>query len=100
MGGIGSCSGTLIALGEELIVTTDFNIELCYIRSIMPYDRNQRDNDSAVVAVARSILEFGFRNPIIVDCEGVIVAGHTRLKGGAEAQADEGAGTRGGGSDT
>jgi len=60
--------------------TTDFNIELRDIRSIIPYDRNPRDNDSAVDAVARSILEFGFRNPIIVDRDGVIVAGHTRWK--------------------
>ena len=60
--------------------TTDFNIALRDISSIMPYDRNPRDNDSAVDAVARSILEFGFRNPIIVDRDGVIVAGHTRWK--------------------
>ena len=58
--------------------TTDFNIELRDIRSIIPYDRNPRDNDSAVDAVARSILEFGFRSPIVVDRDGVIVAGHTR----------------------
>jgi len=60
--------------------TTDFNIELRDIRSIIPYDRNPRDNDSAVDAVARSILEFGFKNPIIVDRDDVIIAGHTRWK--------------------
>ena len=39
-----------------------------------------RVNDSAVDAVARSIQEFGFRQPIVVDEEGVIVVGHTRFK--------------------
>ena len=43
------------------------------ITDIKPYDKNPRDNDSAVEAVARSIREFGFRQPIVVDSEGVIV---------------------------
>ncbi|MBY0261639.1 MAG: ParB N-terminal domain-containing protein [Phycisphaerales bacterium] len=50
------------------------------VDSIIPYDRNPRDNDGAVDAVAASIREFGFRQPIVVDAEGVIVAGHTRWK--------------------
>ncbi len=50
------------------------------ISSIRPYDRNPRHNDQAVDAVAASIREFGFRQPIVVDADGVVVVGHTRLK--------------------
>ena len=44
------------------------------------YAGNPRINDNAVDAVATSIKTFGFRVPIIVDRDGVIIAGHTRLK--------------------
>ena len=47
---------------------------------IKPYENNPRHNDNAVDAVANSIREFGFRVPLVVDSEGVIVAGHTRYK--------------------
>ena len=47
---------------------------------IKPYENNPRHNDEAVDAVAASIREFGFKVPIVVDSEGVIVAGHTRYK--------------------
>lgn len=47
---------------------------------VIPYERNPRLNDRAVDAVAASIREFGFRQPIIVDPQGVIICGHTRLK--------------------
>lgn len=50
------------------------------IGDIIPYENNPRKNEAAVEAVAKSIKEFGFKVPIIVDCENVIVAGHTRLK--------------------
>ena len=55
-------------------------IEERAIESIRPYENNPRVNDQAVEAVADSIKEFGFRQPIIVDVDGVVVAGHTRLK--------------------
>ena len=45
---------------------------------IRPYDRNPRHNEEAVDAVAKSIREFGFRNPVILDKDNVIIAGHTR----------------------
>lgn len=45
-----------------------------------PYDNNPRRNDEAAKAVANSIKEFGFQSPIIVDRDGVIIAGHTRYK--------------------
>ena len=50
------------------------------INELKPYEKNPRKNDSAVDAVAESIKEFGFKNPVIIDKDGVIVAGHTRLK--------------------
>lgn len=47
----------------------------------IPYARNARKIDArAVSAVAGSIKEFGFKSPILVDAEGVIIAGHTRLQ--------------------
>ena len=50
------------------------------IEEIKTYDKNPRRNDKAVEAVAKSIQEFGFRQPIVVDAGGVIVVGHTRYK--------------------
>ncbi|QOJ04313.1 MAG: ParB N-terminal domain-containing protein [Planctomycetia bacterium] len=47
---------------------------------IKPYEKNPRINDAAVDAVAESIQRFGFRQPIVVDGEGVIVCGHTRWR--------------------
>ena len=47
---------------------------------IKPYEKNPRNNDNAVDAVAASIREFGFKVPIIIDKDNVIVAGHTRYK--------------------
>jgi DNA modification methylase len=55
-------------------------IEQRPIGSIRPYENNPRHNDAAVDAVAASIREFGFRQPIVVDDNGVIIIGHTRLK--------------------
>ena len=49
------------------------------IDEIRPYDKNPRIIPQAAVdAVARSIQAFGFRQPIVVDGQGVILAGHTR----------------------
>lgn len=50
------------------------------IAELTPYAKNPRKNDQAVNAVAASIKEFGFKVPIVIDSDGVIVAGHTRLK--------------------
>ena len=55
-------------------------ITLTPIDEVKPYERNPRLNDPAVEAVARSLKEFGFRQPIVVDTEHVIVVGHTRWK--------------------
>ncbi len=45
---------------------------------LKPYENNPRNNEAAVDKVAASISEFGFKVPIIIDRENVIVAGHTR----------------------
>lgn len=50
------------------------------IGEVRPYPGNPRRNDGAVKAVAESIREFGFKQPIVVDADGVIVVGHTRYK--------------------
>lgn len=50
------------------------------IEDIIPYENNPRKNDSAVEFVANSIRDFGFKVPIVIDKNNVIVAGHTRLK--------------------
>jgi ParB-like chromosome segregation protein Spo0J len=55
-------------------------IEFRALSEIRPYEKNPRKNDAAVAAVAQSIREFGFRQPIVVDEAGVIVVGHTRYK--------------------
>ena len=47
---------------------------------LIEYDNNPRHNDEAVDAVANSISEFGFKVPIIITSDNIIVAGHTRLK--------------------
>ena len=74
-------------------------IEERALDSIRPYDHNPRVNDAAVDAVAESIREFGFRQPIVVDDEGVIIVGHTRYKAAHEAGAEDGAGPCGHGPD-
>jgi site-specific DNA-methyltransferase (adenine-specific) len=50
------------------------------ISEIKPYENNPRINDPAVETVAKSIKEFGWQQPIVVDEDGVILAGHTRYK--------------------
>lgn len=50
------------------------------IEDIRPYENNPRDNSKAIDAVAASIKEFGFKVPIVIDKNGVIVTGHTRYE--------------------
>lgn len=58
------------------------------IKSIRPYEKNPRRNDEAVDAVAASIREFGWQQPIVVDKDGVIIAGHTRYKAAKKLNCD------------
>lgn len=55
-------------------------IQQINISELTPYDKNPRLNDAAVPKVAESISKFGFKVPIVIDSNNVIVAGHTRFK--------------------
>ena len=50
------------------------------LAEIIPYENNPRNNEDAVDKVAESLKEFGWQQPIVVDSDGVVIAGHTRLK--------------------
>ena len=63
-------------------------------RTSNPIANNPRLNDAAVDAVAASIRQFGFRQPIVVDEDGVIIVGHTRYKAALKLGPGEGAGPR------
>lgn len=56
------------------------NIVYKKVDDLVPYENNPRNNDEAVDYVANSIKEFGFKVPVVVDKDNVVVAGHTRLK--------------------
>ena len=60
-------------------MATELKVSTWSVEKITPYKGNPRKNEDAVEKVAASIKEFGFRVPIIVDKDGVIIAGHTRL---------------------
>ena len=68
------------------------------IEEIEPYENNPRLNEGSVDYVANSIEEFGFDQPIVVDANMVIIAGH--MEGGQTAQAEEGPRHHRGPSDT
>jgi site-specific DNA-methyltransferase (adenine-specific) len=55
-------------------------IEEIKLADITPYEKNPRKNDNAVDYVAESIQKFGFKVPLVIDTNGVIVTGHTRYK--------------------
>lgn len=59
------------------------------LNEIKEYENNPRQNDEAVEYVANSIKEFGFRNPIILDKDNVIIAGHTRYKASQQLKLKE-----------
>ena len=67
---------------KEQIIYRDIN-------ELHPYEKNPRFNDNAVELVKNSIEEFGFKNPIIIDKDDVIIAGHTRLKAAKELNIKE-----------
>jgi DNA modification methylase len=50
------------------------------VQVLQEYENNPRNNDEAIKAVANSIREFGFKVPIVITSDNVIIAGHTRLK--------------------
>lgn len=58
----------------------DLEIKYLNIKMIKPYERNPRKNDDAVAHVEESIKQYGFKVPIVIDKNNIIVAGHTRYK--------------------
>ena len=65
------------------------NIKSMKLEDLKEYGNNPRLNDEAVEYVAKSIEEFGFKVPIIIDEDNVIVAGHTRKKAAARLGLEE-----------
>lgn len=63
----------------------DNKIEMRRISDLKPYKNNPRKNDKAVDAVAASIKAFGFKQPVVIDDNGEIIAGHTRVKAAKKA---------------
>ena len=58
----------------------DPQIEMMAVADLVPYARNSRTHDDAQVAqIAASIREFGFTNPVLIDADGGIIAGHGRV---------------------
>ena len=52
-------------------------LENLNITQIKPYEKNPRKNEKAIDKVAQSIKEFGFKQPIVIDNNNIIIAGHT-----------------------
>lgn len=65
------------------------NIQEININDLREYENNPRNNDNAVEKVANSIKEFGFKVPIVIDQNNVIIAGHTRLKAAKQLGLEE-----------
>jgi ParB-like chromosome segregation protein Spo0J len=57
--------------------------------SLIPYDHNPRINDQTVPLLVNSIKQFGFKVPLVIDRDNVIVAGHTRYKAALELGMEE-----------
>lgn len=54
------------------------------VDELVPYENNPRFNDDSVKYVKESIKQFGFKVPIVIDKDNIIIAGHTRLKAAKE----------------
>lgn len=65
------------------------NVEQISISELKPYEKNARKNKAAVEVVKKSISRFGFKSPILVDENNVILAGHTRLEAAKELDLKE-----------
>lgn len=56
------------------------NVEVRNINELKAYANNPRKNEKGIPEVAKSIKEFGFRNPVLIDENDEIIAGHTRIE--------------------
>ena len=63
-------------------------IEEKKLKDLIPYDKNPRKNDMSVDKVAESIKQFGFKVPVVIDKNNVIVCGHTRFKAAKKLKLD------------
>lgn len=72
-------------LKKGVILVEIAHLNLAHLK---PYKNNPRLNDKAVKSVAKSIKEFGFKVPIVIDKDHVIVTGHTRYKAAEELGMD------------
>ena len=61
-------------------VMPDYKIYQKSVNDLIPYVNNPRNNSGAVDAVASSIAEFGFKVPVVIDRNGILITGHTRLE--------------------
>ena len=66
-------------------------MEIIYkkVTELKEYEGNARKNEAGIAKVAESIKAFGFRNPITIDANGVILSGHTRLKAAIQLGMEE-----------
>lgn len=67
----------------------DLKIVMMNVKDLIPYDNNPRINDNAVEYVKNSIKNFGFKVPLVIDKNNVVVCGHTRLKASEELNLKE-----------
>ena len=65
------------------------NVKMMKINDLTPYENNPRNNEGAIEYVANSIKQFGFKVPIVVDKNNVIVAGHTRYLAASALEMEE-----------
>lgn len=63
---------------------SEWQVEWLEVNSVTPYKNNARKNDDTVPYLKRSIERFGFRVPLVIDADGIVVCGHTRLKAALE----------------
>ena len=76
-------------INSKYSVTMAQKIELWNLERLIPYEKNAREHSVEQVAqIAASIVEFGFLNPILVDSNDGIVAGHGRLSAAKELALD------------
>ena len=68
---------------------SELRVEYLPISELVYYVKNPRKNDAAVGAVAKSIEEFGFKVPILIDDNNEIIAGHTRLKAAQQLELEK-----------
>ena len=69
---------------------TDLKVEYKNIKELIPYCNNSRTHsDEQVLQIASSIKEFGFTNPVLIDGQGGIIAGHGRIMAAQKLKMDE-----------